>query len=251
MINLEDLKILLVQIRRDADTLPPERAEFVHFSELKEEKVYTLDVFKNPAFPVSMIDDYDALMIGGLSDDLSNDIMLPDFFEPFLANLHHLMLHAIEKKIPSLLSCGGFMLASSMLGASVVIDPDQSEMGLCQITLTDAGKSDVLFQSFPPTFQAVSGHIKSTNDLPRECVHLASSERCFVHGFKVADAPFYAFQFHPEITCADLVTRVESYKDKYFATEQDYQTFIKTRGSTAIANSIITRFVRLVAQGAI
>ncbi len=78
------LKILLVQIRSDQSLLPAERKEFVHFSGLMEEQITTLDVFRTPDFQPRIIDGYDALMMGGLSDDSSDEVELPDIFHPFI-----------------------------------------------------------------------------------------------------------------------------------------------------------------------
>ncbi len=246
--NLETLKILLIQIRRDEDMLPAERNEFVRLSQLRANQIFTLDVFRNPDFSAHLIDGYDALMIGGLSDDDSDQIELPSFFDPFLDNLRTLMQRAIDRRIPSLLSCGGFMLASDLVGAKVVIDPLQAELGMYDIMLTPAAIQDPLFRDFPFSFRAVSGHIKSTIDLPSNCIRTAYSAKCKIHGFKIIDAPFYAFQFHPEISCENLVARVSAYREKYFDSEERYQKFIEMSDSTEIANSIITRFVRLVAR---
>lgn len=233
----------MIQIRSNANLLPAERKEFVKFSGLKEEQIITLDVFRNPYFKPGIIDDFDALMIGGLSDDDSTKIKLPDSFLPFTRSLNDLIFRAIDKKIPSLLSCGGFMIASMILGAEVIIDPDKEEMGVYDIYLTTTARKDELLGSLPPVFKAVSGHVKSTINLPETCIHMAFSDRCPIHGFKIKNAPFYAFQFHPEITCADLQSRVEAYKEKYFTSEEEYRNFISLSESTDIANSIIGKFV--------
>ncbi len=247
--TLSPMKILLIQIRRDASLLAAERSQFVSCSGLSDAHFTTLDVFRKPDFSATIVDEYQILMIGGLSDDASDKIALPHFFDPFLHNLNAVIRRAMDKKIPSLLSCGGFMLASMLLGASVVIDPNQAELGVYKIRLTSEAKKDVLFGTFPNEFEAVSGHIKSTVGLPDTCIHLARSEICKVHGFKVDQAPFYAFQFHPEITCENLVARVEAYKDKYFDSEEGYQAFINMSHDTSVANSIISRFVNLVREG--
>ena len=232
MKELSNLRILLVQIRRDPSVVPSERRDFLECSHLSEEQLETLDVFRRPDFSPHIIDDYDAMMIGGLSDDDSDQIALPSFFNPILEPMFSLMQRAIEKKIPSLLSCGGFMLASDLVGARVIIDPDQSELGVYPISLTQDAQSDILLRSLPSTFEAVSGHIKSTIDLPDHCVSLAFSQRCQIHGFKVVNAPFYAFQFHPEITCENLKARIEAYKDKYFTNDEAYQAFINMSFNT-------------------
>ena len=228
--------------------LPAERHEFVKLSQLQEDQITTLDVFRHPEFAPDLVDQYDALLIGGLSDDDSEQIALPDAFDPFIQQLMALMQRAIDRKIPSLLSCGGFMLASELVGARVVIDPAQAELGMYDITLTPAALQDPLFAGFPSSFHAVSGHIKSTVDLPESCFRLAYSERCQTHGFKVTLAPFYAFQFHPEISCENLVARVSAYREKYFDSEEAYLEFIQMSGSTEIANSMVRRFVELVAE---
>lgn len=241
------LKILLVQIRQDKSMISAERVEFVQFSGLGEHQIITLDVFRDPDFSPAIVDDFDALFIGGLSDDRSDQVELPDAFQPFLPNLNDLILRAIQQKVPALLSCGGFMLASMLLGAKVVIDPGQAELDVVDIFLTKEAMSDPLFQHYPDNFGAVSGHIKSTIDLPERCILLAYSKRCEVHGFKVAGSPFYAFQFHPEITCADLQARVIAYKDKYFKSDDHYREFIEMNCDTSYANAIIRRFVELIA----
>jgi len=245
----QSLKILLVQIRKDRSMTEAERSEFILFSGLHESQFLTLDVFRNPDFTVDLLEQVDALMIGGLSDDDNDQIALPDSFTPFITNLNNLMSRAIELKIPSLLSCGGFMLASMLLGAKVVVDPTQKELDVVDIYLTDEAETDKLFRDFPGNFKAVSGHIKSSIDLPESCIHLAYSTRCQVHGFRVKDAPFYAFQFHPEVTCQDLKARVVAYKDKYFESEKAYQDFINKNCDTSVANSIVRRFVEMVYEG--
>lgn len=239
----KSLKILLVQIREDMEMLPAERKEFVFFSGLREDQITTWDVFRNPDFNPGLLDSYDGLFVGGLSDDASDQLELPVVFQPFLSSLNGLMLRAINKKIPALLSCGGFMLASTLLGGKVAIDPSQAELDVVNIHLTGEAERDPLFKNFPNIFSAVSGHIKSTIHLPDRCVLLARSPRCQVHGFKVRDAPFYAFQFHPEITCDDLKARVVAYKDKYFTSDAHFHQFIQMDGDTSVANRIIGRFI--------
>ena len=137
------------------------------------------------------------------------------------------------------------MIASEVLGGEVVIDPAREELGVYPICLTADGLADPLFAGFSNCFDAVSGHIKSTLETPPGCVLLASSRRCPVHAFRLKKAPFYAFQFHPEIQCEVLRARVERYKDKYFDSEEAYAKFISLMNDTTLANSIIRRFVVL------
>ena len=244
--DVTTLRILLIQIRKDPFALPAEKAGFVSLSGLSDHNFVVLDVFREPDFTSAILDDFDAFMIGGLSDDPSDSLEIPEYFNPWIDNLFALMKYAIKIKKPGLLSCGGFMLASIMLGAEVLIDPDQQELGIYDIFLTDEAQKDPLFAQFPSSFKAVSGHIKTTNTVPERCSLLAYSRRCGVHGIKVIGAPFYAFQFHPEVRCADLQARIKLYKEKYFDKEEAYQQFIDLMDDTSDANRMISKFVELV-----
>ncbi len=243
-----EVRILLIQIRRDPSMVLIERQSFTSLSDLKEDQWTTLDVYRVPHFKPTILDQYDAFMIGGLSDDPSDTIEYPSHFTPWIENLHQLMKYAIEVKKPGMLSCGGFMLASRMLGAEIVTDEKQRELGFYTLTLTPSAKSDLLFKNFPAKFSAVSGHIKSTNSLPNNCLLLVSSERCRIHGFKVKEAPFYAFQFHPEMKAQELKARVELYKDKYFRSQEDFIKFISLDSDTTVANSMVSRFIQMVME---
>ncbi len=242
------LSILLIQIRRDRTQLAAERRGFVEHSGLEDHHFTTLDVFRQPDFAPSIIEDYDAIMVGGLSDDASDAIALPSFFDPFIDNLYQLLDHTLAVQKPALLSCGGFMLASMMMGGEVVIDPSLAELGVYKLCLTKTGTKDPLFRDFPESFQAVSGHIKSTRRLPHQCQRLLYSERCPIHGFRVKGTPFYAFQFHPEIKCSELQARVSGYRDKYFDSEEAYLRFLELDADTSFAHRIVTNFVELVRQ---
>ncbi len=242
--------ILLIQIRKDPEALRPERNSFVELSGLTDEHFQTLDVYRKSFFDPQLIDSYDAMIIGGMSDDSSDTIELPEDQFPFLPSLNDLIAYAIKVKKPSLLSCGGFMIASMALGGKIAIDPERAELGVYPIQLTRVAKQDPLFQDFPAIFSAVSGHIKSTVELPPDCVILASSDRCPIHAFKVINTPFYAFQFHPEIRCEELENRVKTYKHKYFDHEEAYNEFINLLEDTFDANCIIGNFVNMIHQPA-
>lgn len=235
-------------MRQEPSMVRIERRGFIELTKIADKNWDSLDVFRTPEFQSSLLDQYDAFMIGGISDDPRNSVEMPEAEFPWINNLYALMQYAIEIKKPGLLSCGGFMLASMMLGAEIVIDPDQKEMGTYTLNLSDFALEDPLFSGFPRQFEAVSGHMKSTKTLPPDCELLVSSERCPIHGFKVKEAPFYAFQFHPEIQSKDLKDRISLYKEKYFETEAEYQEFISAMTDTTIANRIITRFLKMVSN---
>lgn len=242
------IQILLIQMRKDQSALLPERRSFVSLSGLDDRQFTTLDVFRRPDFSPRIIDLYDAIIIGGLSDDPSDSVEMPPHLFPFIENLQALMLYAIQKKKPSLLSCGGFMIASVVLGSSITLDPALAELGVYDIELTGHARLDPLFRGLPSRFKAVSGHQKSTVNVPAGCELLAYTKKCPVHAFKAREAPFYAFQFHPEIRCEELKARVELYKEKYFASDEDYEAFLGLMADTSDANRIVARFLELVVE---
>lgn len=247
--HAESLNVLLIQMRKDPAMLLPERAGFLRFSGLAAHQVDSLDVFRSPHFSPQILSAYDMLWVGGLSDDPSDRVGLSAADFPFLPALTELIHYAIDSRLPALLSCGGFMIASQILGAEVAIAPQHAELGIYDIHLTQEALTDPLFAGFPTPFKGVCGHIKSTLRLPEDCVRLMYSARCPIHAFKVKHAPFYAFQFHPEIACEELEARVSAYKGKYFASEEAYQAFIHLMDNTDTANSILRRFVDWVQGG--
>ena len=99
-----NIKILLIQIRKEQSMLAPERRSFVSLSGLGDKHFTTFDVFRQPVFSPQVIDPYDAIIIGGLSDDPSDTVEMPPQVFPFIESLQALMLYAIQVKKPSLLS---------------------------------------------------------------------------------------------------------------------------------------------------
>ena len=136
------IRILLIQMRKDPRALAPERRSFVSLSGLDDRQFTTLDVFRRPGFSPKIIDPYDAIIIGGLSDDPSHSVEMPPCVFPFIENLQALMLYAIRTRKPSLLSCGGFMIASVALGSPITLDPAFAELGVYDIELTDHARRD-------------------------------------------------------------------------------------------------------------
>jgi GMP synthase (glutamine-hydrolysing) len=245
---LQDLKILLIQLRKDLNALPAEQKGFIELSGLREDQFEILDAYRKTNFTANVIDEFDGIMVGGLSDDPSDSVEVTSHVFPFLGSFRQALDRMVKSDKPGLLSCGGFMLASVILGGRIEIDPQKSELGVVSIYLTELGKRDPLLKGSQGSFKAVSGHIKSTVLLPPNSGLLAYSDKCPVHAFRINSAPVYAFQFHPEITCADLESRVEHYKDKYFDSHDDYVEFLNLMDDTSTANRIVRRFVELVGE---
>lgn len=234
------LKILLLQIREDEQTMLEEFFEFVQFSKLNEAQIDKLNVFNNRTFKPSVIDGYDALFIGGSSDATVQDLETYDFIHSCKA----LTRYCYENNIPVLASCFGFQIAVEEFDGKVELDKDNMEIGLYQIELSKAAIDDPLLYDVPNNFWAVSGHKERATILPPIAQLLASTPLCPYHIFTFPDKPFYAFQFHPEVDTKDLIIRISRYQDRYLEQDNSLQKIIDSAiHQTTESNSLIAKFI--------
>jgi GMP synthase (glutamine-hydrolysing) len=234
-----DLKILLLQIRNDTLTRQEEFDQFVRYSRLQSHQFSSLDVYKIPEFEVTQIQGFDALFVGGSSDA---SVTQPDVY-PFVPAIERLLVHCLAERIPVFASCFGFQAVAEALGGKVIVDKDNMEMGTYPLWLTPAATQDLLFCDLPDGFWAVSGHKERAISLPQNAILLASSDRCPYHAFKIADRPFYAFQFHPEMDAQELAVRIRRYQDRYFDHPEVLDQLLSELQETPIANQLIEKFV--------
>ncbi|PSB28620.1 aminotransferase [Stenomitos frigidus ULC18] len=239
------LKILLLQIRDDAETCQEELDEFVRYSHLNAQQFTVLNAFTTPEFDVTCMDGYDALFVGGSSDA---SVTQPEQY-PFVQQVNRLLVYCLEQSIPVFASCFGFQAAIEALGGTVILDVANMEMGTYPLQLTEAASVDVLFHDVPNGFWAVSGHKERALSLPEEAILLAYSELCPYHAFRIADKPFYGFQFHPEIDPADLKVRITRYQKRYLDSEAVLDAILQSLQQTPIANQLIKKFVDRILLG--
>lgn len=234
------LKILLLQIRTDETTLKEELNEFSVFSGLKKSQFTTINAFKNRHFQPSVIQGFDALFVGGSSDASVLDPVTYDF----IPSCQQLLRHCYEKNIPTLASCFGFQLATQEFGGTVILDKKKMEMGLYQLQLTPHAKQDPLLYDCPNLFWTVSGHKERALSLPPSALLLGFTPLCPNHIFTFPNKPFYAFQFHPEVSKNDLVNRIKRYKNRYLSNESALESIIKSAiHETTESNLLIRKFI--------
>lgn len=243
-----DVRILLLQMRKNVSVAEIEYDNYLHHTGLSGDQLLAVNMYTFPRMADLSMEDFDGFLVGGLSDDPRDKIDVTIEQYPFLESFKKLLFQAAELKKPGILSCGGFMLGSVLLGGQITLDNSMNEMDILPITFTEAAEHDPLLKGLPQVINIVSGHLKSTLSMPSEAILLASSVRCPIHAFKLSDSPLYAFQGHPEITGAQLKERILPYKDKYFENEDDFRRFIDSKADTHYANSILQRFIRMVWQ---
>lgn len=118
-------------------------------------------------------------------------------------------------------SCFGFQGLSLAMGGTVIHDDDLTEMGATQLRLTEAGKADPILSVLPEPFWAEEGHHDHVIDLPDGVTQLVVGEKVRHQAFKVNGVPFYASQFHPELTVQRTLERFIHYRDHYIDENAD------------------------------
>lgn len=233
-----NLKILLLQIRHEKNVQREEYESFVRYSGLHSSQIETLNVYDTPDFKLNVVDDYNALFVGGTSNA---DVLKPHEYT-FIPHCQDLMIYSIDKNLPVFASCFGFQLAVKALNGEIIHQEKDFEMGVVEIQLSpDAGK-DILFKNVPNNFAAISVHQQLAIETPPNCTLLAYTDNC-VHSFKVQDKPFWAFQFHPEVNKQTLIDRLTIYKNKYTENENHLAEILKKAQETPHSNGLLKTFV--------
>ncbi len=237
------IKILLLQARHADDAARlEERSSFAAMAGVDETQVIAYDLLTSTP-TLADVRHYDALMVGGSGDYYVSKGNLPNF-EGVLA----LLADVAAVGHPTFASCFGFQLLVQALGGEIVYDAEHTEVGTYEVTLTDNGRSDDLFNYLPDTFRAQLGRKDRASRLPDGVIHLAASEFAPFQALRVPGQPIWATQFHPELTKATNLARFRRYMAGY-ASIMDEAEVAKTLArfdESPEANQLIGRFVQLV-----
>jgi len=120
----------------------------------------------------------------------------PTCDEPWIDQELNLLRSADAMHVPVLGICLGAQLLAVALGGDVS-RCDEPEMGWYDITLTPAGRDDVLFAGQPWFGSQLQWHQWQVSTLPENATLLASSGRCNIQAW-MRGINTYAVQFHPE-----------------------------------------------------
>ncbi len=122
----------------------------------------------------------------------------PDCQESWAEQELALLQEADALQLPTLGICLGAQLLTRALGGKVQPSTNP-EMGWYELSLTSAGREDVLFAGQPWRGPQLQWHHWETATLPEGAKTLASSERCDIQAW-MKGINTYAVQFHPECT---------------------------------------------------
>lgn len=237
----KDIKILLIQLRKDKVTQREELEAFAEFGRINSNQITPINVFDTLVFDPTVADNYDAVFVGGSSDE--DDALLQDEKPDFVKSICKILQYTRDSDIPTFASCLGFQVAAVAMGGEFIEDKENMEMGTYEIYLTEEGKKDLLLHDSPQSFMVVSGHSKRVKTLPEGFINLAYSELCSIHAFKIPNKPFYAFQFHPEVDGPTLCSRITRYKERYLDSEDHLNEIIKSCKDTSESNKLVEKFI--------
>jgi GMP synthase (glutamine-hydrolysing) len=234
----DGLRLLLLQIRRDPRVRREEHESFANFAGLGPDQIEILNVFDTPSFQSDVLLGFDGLLVGGSS----NASVLEAETYGFLPYARALLRHCIDDKIPVFASCFGFQLAVQELGGVITRDRENFEMGTLPIEILPEAAGDPIFGGLSESVLAVSVHQESALVCPSDCVELARTDVC-CHAFRVVDAPFWAFQFHPELDRACVEHRLRIYQESYLDDDGHLDEVLASLRETPEANSMVKSFV--------
>ena len=156
-----------------------------------------------------------------------------------------LLLRSVGK--PTFASCWGLPALGRALGGRCIHDPAHAELGTIELSLSDAGKDDPLFGQLDSPFPGLAGHEDHVVELPPDAVLLASSALVKHQAFKLAEAPIYCTQFHPELELSTFLERVTAYP-RYVEqiARMSVEAFAAQCRETPQSRGLIAKFAELV-----
>lgn len=203
------MNILLVQIRQDA--MREHEYEAIRSKvNLDTSELQPWDIFSSLT-PLKPLETFDAMIIGGSGGYCVSEWTIPQELEAIERAIHE--MRALKR--PVLGMCFGHQLLAHTLGGVVVMDRTKQETGTYEIVCTDAAAQDPLFAGIPEIFLAQEGHKDHVTALPQGAVRLAYTELSPNQAFVMPGEHIYGVQFHPELSRADVGTRLAYYREEY------------------------------------
>jgi len=171
-----------------------------------------------------------------------------EYVYPFLRKEKEFLMHAIEANVPVLGICLGAQLIARACHAAVTKAPVK-ELGWKEVSITDEGKRDILFQGLSRVIQVFQWH-EDAFDIPEGAKFLATSRGCPNQAFKVGKNS-YGIQFHIEVT----LPMIESWINEYLSGSDPVEVIevqkilletCKKKQIMAQAKKILLNFSRII-----
>ena len=163
---------------------------------------------------IPALEDFDALWVMGGPMDVWDEDTCP-WLKPEKAAIRHWVT---DLKKPFLGICLGHQLLADALGGRCQRQA-RPEIGILEVSLTAAAKSDALLVGIPSTFRCLQWHAVAVTELPPDATVLASSDDCQCQAMRVGDNA-WGIQFHVELERSTIPDwgAVPAYADALAAT---------------------------------
>jgi GMP synthase (glutamine-hydrolysing) len=240
---------LLLGTRPEDAAADGELAAVQRFGGLAQDELVRVRLEAAP-MPDLDLDAYSGVIVGGSPFNASDPVDAKSTTQLRVeAELARLLDEVVARDFPFLGACYGVGTLGVHQGG--VVDRTYGEaVGAVPVTLTDAGRTDPLFDGLPETFAAFVGHKEAIHVPPPNAVVLASSPGCPVQAFRIREN-LYATQFHPELDVPGIVTRIEVYRHAGYFPAETTETLIAEVSRQVVAHppQVLANFVRRYRRG--
>jgi GMP synthase (glutamine-hydrolysing) len=197
-------------------------------------------VFDARIEPLPSLEEVDGLYITG------SHAMVSDA-EPWSEALKPWLREAMERNLAILGVCYGHQLMAAALGGVSDYHPVGRESGTHEVTLTRAGREDVLLGQLPERFPAQLTHAQSVLEAPPGAVVLAHNAHDAYQALRYGPRQ-WSVQFHPEFTAEVMRAYLAHQVDKLRDQGQDPEALLAGVTATPEASSLLVRFAAAVAS---
>lgn len=143
-------------------------------------------------FDSTFLADTDGVILTGAEEAVYKDLPWRKTFDPVIKDL-------FDKNIPVLGVCFAHQYLTDVLGGTVEHSPENREIGMVEVVLTDEGKEDTLFRGISNPAQFLAIH-EDRVTIQAPCTYLlAYNDNASVQAFRFGDK-VWGVQFHPEVT---------------------------------------------------
>ncbi len=239
--SFSEIRALLLQVRNTPDIELQEQECFLERTGLSPDQLRSINVALAP-LPQNVLDGYHVLFIGGAGEySAVNDY-------DWMPGVLELVRTAEQLSFPVFGSCWGHQVIARALGGVVINDLSQAELGCLPVILTEAGRADSLFASFPDRFDANMGHHDRVLELPPNAVELAEGRTQPNEAFRIVDKPIYGTQFHSELDAAREKERLIRYRPFYMEEmpdEEQFNRIVDSLQDTTEVDDLMSHFLEI------
>ncbi|MCP1387082.1 gamma-glutamyl-gamma-aminobutyrate hydrolase family protein [Corynebacterium sp. TA-R-1] len=204
-----------------------------------------LRVIDAPGVALGPLDGVAGVIVGGSSLNVTNSE--PELYDDYQKHVHAVLAELIESGVPVFFVCFGLSWLVHQFGGNVGHDHAE-DSGPTTVSVTDAGREDVLLAGAPAEFTALTGHTENPQEVPEELTLLATGPDGLVQIVRYGDH-VWATQFHAEMDADAMRTRMDFYYDYGYFAPEDYARIVADlpNHDVAAANGLVRRFAEYCA----